>query len=278
MAKDALKAAGEAIKRAREAAGMSREDLATALGKDRSSITRLENGQIGARSRLPHDAARLLGLDEVFEPTGEPTAKELEFIELFRLLQREEQEAMRTLATSLVKDRAEPAQKSGAQVLAFRPQAKPPAETTRIRRLGLVAAGDALEAMRGPEEVDVPRDILAADFEHAALEVRGDSMDLEGIHDGDLVVFRYRAGEAWQKYSSGDMVVAQTEADPAATVKRYRLHRKRRYLVPRSSSAKHEPIEFTYDEWRILGVVVAHRDSEGNWHSVEHVRGAELDV
>jgi repressor LexA len=83
--------------------------------------------------------------------------------------------------------------------------------------LGRIAAGAPIEALQHVERmVGVPEDMLRPGDEHFALEVRGDSMIGDGIHDGDIVVIR-RQNTA----DDGAIVVALVDAQEA-TLKRLR--------------------------------------------------------
>jgi repressor LexA len=87
-----------------------------------------------------------------------------------------------------------------------------PARET-IPLLGLIAAGEPIEAIENPESVLAPASLLGRG-ERYALRVRGDSMIDDGIQDGDLIVVR-RAAHA----ENGQTVVAIV--DGGATLKRF---------------------------------------------------------
>ncbi len=82
--------------------------------------------------------------------------------------------------------------------------------------LGLIAAGEPIEAVADHDRVDVPQHLLTSGngSNHFVLKVRGDSMIDEGIHDGDLVVVQRR-----EAATAGEMVVALIGSD--ATLKRF---------------------------------------------------------
>ena len=58
--------------------------------------------------------------------------------------------------------------------------------TARLPFLGLIAAGEPIEALENPETVDVPPFLLHPD--NYVLQVKGDSMIDEQIHDGAFIV------------------------------------------------------------------------------------------
>ena len=95
--------------------------------------------------------------------------------------------------------------------------------TARLPLLGLIAAGEPIEALENPEMVDVPPSLLHPD--QYVLQVKGDSMIDEQIHDGDFIVAR-KAKTA----RSGQIVVALINGE--ATLKCY---------VPKSNGVELHP-------------------------------------
>jgi len=85
--------------------------------------------------------------------------------------------------------------------------------SVRLPLLGLVAAGEPIEALENRDAVEVPESFLGTG-EHFALRVRGDSMVEDGIHDGDLILVRKQANA-----DNGQTVVALIDSE--ATVKRF---------------------------------------------------------
>ena len=84
--------------------------------------------------------------------------------------------------------------------------------TARLPLLGLIAAGEPIEALENPEVVDVPPSLLHPD--NYVLQVKGDSMIDEQIHDGDFIVARKT-----ETARSGQIVVALINGE--ATLKCY---------------------------------------------------------
>ncbi len=122
--------------------------------------------------------------------------------------------------------------------------------TAPVPILGTVAAGTPLlaeENITGYRQVAT--DLLRSGFRHFLLRVQGDSMDLAGIADGDLVLVRQQPSA-----SNGERVVALI--DDSATVKRLRLGREAIVLEPVSSNPNHAPIIVSQD-FRVQGIVVA---------------------
>lgn len=93
-----------------------------------------------------------------------------------------------------------------------------------FRLLGTVAAGVPIEAIEDVESFDLtdafdPR-------EHFLLRVKGDSMILDGINDGDLAVIRQTVTAR-----NGDTVVAIVDGDEA-TLKRFEKRKDKVMLKP----------------------------------------------
>lgn len=86
------------------------------------------------------------------------------------------------------------------------------------------------------EDILVEKSKIRAGFEYFILRAEGDSMDLAGINDGDLVLCRQQ-----QKADTGDRVVALLGDN--VTIKEYGPREDGvRLLLPRSTNKKHAPI------------------------------------
>lgn len=59
-----------------------------------------------------------------------------------------------------------------------------------IPLLGVIAAGEPIEAIEIPETISVPKELTHGQGKHYALKVRGDSMKDDGIFDSDTVVIK----------------------------------------------------------------------------------------
>jgi repressor LexA len=86
---------------------------------------------------------------------------------------------------------------------------------TELPLLGLVAAGQPIEAITGTETIAVPDELVPRRGRSYVLKVRGDSMIDEQIKDGDYVVVQER-----NQADSGQTVIALVHGD-SATVKRF---------------------------------------------------------
>lgn len=125
---------------------------------------------------------------------------------------------------------------------------KPPPMSQEVRLLGQITAGQPLEAVESEQVVEVPSSMVPKGDAYA-LEVSGNSMIEDGIHDGDMVVIQ-RQSVAYE----GQTVVAVINGE--ATLKRYYHEGGRIRLQPANSAL--QPIYVTpSDHFEIRGVVYA---------------------
>ena len=120
----------------------------------------------------------------------------------------------------------------------------------QIPLLGRIAAGSPVLATENVEEYLAVPSGFAADHDHFALRVAGDSMVGAGILDGDVVVVRQQDAA-----DDGDVVAVLLPgpAEEEATVKRLRRRGGRVFLQPENPSME----AFEIGEGRIVGRVVA---------------------
>lgn len=113
---------------------------------------------------------------------------------------------------------------------------------------GRIAAGRPIEAVAGDETVPVPP-LLVHDrpADHYVLQVVGESMIDEGIHDGDWVIVERR-----EQARSGEMVVALVADE--VTLKRVFPEGDRVRLQP--ANATMAPLWVATRDLRIQGIVV----------------------
>lgn len=88
---------------------------------------------------------------------------------------------------------------------------------TELPLLGLVAAGEPIEAVSGNETIAVPDELLPRRGRSYVLRVRGESMIDEQIRDGDYVVVQER-----NQADNGQMVIALVHGSSATVKKFYR--------------------------------------------------------
>jgi len=86
---------------------------------------------------------------------------------------------------------------------------------TELPLLGLVAAGEPIEAVSGNDTIAVPDELIPRRGRSYVLKVRGQSMIDEHIKDGDFIVVHER-----NQADSGQTVVALVQGS-SATVKRF---------------------------------------------------------
>lgn len=115
-----------------------------------------------------------------------------------------------------------------------------------FRVLGNIAAGVPIDAVEEFETFDLSK---AFDTEeHFLLRVRGESMILDGINDGDLAIIKHTI-----EPKKGDTVVAVVDGQEA-TLKRYRRQRNTVVLSPANHDM--EEMKFPASRVEIRGVLV----------------------
>lgn len=128
-----------------------------------------------------------------------------------------------------------------------------PSNVVSVPIVGLIAAGQPIEAYSTPDDrIDLGRDV--AEDGAFALRVKGKSMIEDLIDDGDLVVVRPQVTA-----ENGDIVVALLTDSPSgegqATLKRLYREKSRIRLQPANSEMS--PIYVSPEEIRIQGKVTA---------------------
>lgn len=97
-----------------------------------------------------------------------------------------------------------------------------------ISLLGNIAAGEPIEPIENPEEIEIPQNIqVDTRFPHYALKVIGDSMFDMGILNNDIVLIKHQ-----MTAENGDIVVAITEK--GATLKVLKRRNGKTLLEPRN--------------------------------------------
>ena len=122
-------------------------------------------------------------------------------------------------------------------------------DKTNLPFLGRIAAGNPIEAITGSfEQISVPNYLINNKKEHFTLEVNGDSMIEEGIHDGDIVVI-----SKTNLAETGDIVVALVDENEV-TLKKFRSFKNSIALEPSNKNFKTRI--FGKDRVRIQGKLV----------------------
>lgn len=119
--------------------------------------------------------------------------------------------------------------------------------TVRVNIMGIIAAGQPIEAIEHPEQINIPEQFLKSN-EVFVLRVKGDSMIDEQIRHGDLIIVERR-----NTAENGDTVVALIN-DSEATVKKFYREKEQIRLQPANESMK--PILVDPAKVKIQGVVI----------------------
>ncbi len=141
--------------------------------------------------------------------------------------------------------------KSGKYQLIKDPQSNlTHAQTQDIPLVGMVACGMPLLSEENIEgNIPVTTSMLKSGSKYFILRASGDSMDLAGINDGNLVLIRQQSTA-----KNKDRVVALI--DDETTIKEYNHVGNAIVLKPKSSNPKNKPIILTND-FKVQGVVVS---------------------
>ncbi len=126
-------------------------------------------------------------------------------------------------------------------------QAEMAKATEEIPLLGLIAAGNPIEALENPSDtIDVPKHMVTGTDRHFALTVRGDSMINAGILEDDIVVCR-----ATNHAAQGQIAVAIVDGE--ATLKYY--YRQADHIELRPANDRLSSIIITDGDFKIAGVL-----------------------
>ena len=119
-------------------------------------------------------------------------------------------------------------------------------QTVPFRVLGNVAAGEPTEAIEDIETFDLTK--VFDPHDHFLLRVRGTSMILDGINDGDLAIVRHT-----NVANAGDTVVALVDGGDA-TLKRFQKVKNTITLIPANDQMT--AMKFPASRVEIRGVFV----------------------
>lgn len=123
------------------------------------------------------------------------------------------------------------------------------AQTVDVPLVGMVACGLPILAEENIQaKIPVSIKLAKPPYRYFLLKAKGDSMNLKGIDDGDLVLVRQQTAA-----KDGEIVVALI--DDEATIKEFRKAGETVVLRPRSRNKEHTPIVLTKD-FQVQGVVV----------------------
>lgn len=122
------------------------------------------------------------------------------------------------------------------------------AQTIDVPLVGVVACGIPILAEENIEAmIPVSTTLAKPSSKYFILRAIGDSMNLDGINDGDLVLVRQQ-----NEATNGEKVVALI--DNEATIKEFHKTNGIVVLKPKSSNLDHKPIILT-DDFMVQGVV-----------------------
>jgi len=123
-------------------------------------------------------------------------------------------------------------------------------QTVDVPVVGKISCGAPVLAEENIEDtIPVSTKLAYPPYKYYLLKAKGDSMNLAGINDGDLVLVRQQ-----NTARIGDKVVALIDGE--ATIKEFSISNDAVVLKPRSSNKEHKPIILTRD-FMIQGVVVS---------------------
>lgn len=104
----------------------------------------------------------------------------------------------------------------------------PISASRKVPLLGIIAAGEPIEPIENPEDIEVPQTIdIDTKYPHYALRVEGDSMQDMGILNNDIALIRHQLTA-----ENGDVIVGITEK--GATLKIYKKKNGEIILEPRN--------------------------------------------
>ncbi len=120
--------------------------------------------------------------------------------------------------------------------------------TVMVPVVGDITCGTPILAIENIEtEIPVSVDFIKGSNKYFLLRAIGNSMNLTGINDGDLVLVKQQSTA-----ENGDRIVALI--DDEATIKEFYRTENAIILKPRSTENKHKPIILT-QEFKIQGIV-----------------------
>jgi repressor LexA len=141
-------------------------------------------------------------------------------------------------------------QGSGKRSLQPTHQAQPveSAAVVELPLIGLITAGQPIEALIEHEQIQVPQQLIGPG-RYFSLRVKGDSMIEDGIFDGDYVVI-----EEKDQAQNGDIVVALLERQ-FATLKRYYREKDHIRLQPANSSMEPFRVKNVTIQGKVVGLI-----------------------
>src|SRR3990167_4040442 len=118
-----------------------------------------------------------------------------------------------------------------------------------IPLVGLITAGQPIEALVEHEQLTVPQGMINTRNRFYSLRVKGDSMIEDGIFDGDYVIIEER-----DHADDGEIVVALLE-NQFATLKRFYREKDHIRLQPANSSMEPFRVRDVKVQGRVVGLI-----------------------
>lgn len=209
---------GERMKLRRKELGMSVDDIAIKIGKDRATVYRYEGSEI---ENMPIGVLN-------------PLAKALNTTPAYLMGWEEKSTSSQTASPSLNQEVGTP----------YNPKVHD------IFILGQIAAGLPIYAEENIEGFTYTDRNGGA--EYFALKVKGDSMSAAQINDGNLIIVRVQ-----NVVENGEIAVIRVNKE-AATVKRFRQEGNTVHLIPHSFNPEHQVQTYNLKNTKIdiIGKVV----------------------
>lgn len=127
-----------------------------------------------------------------------------------------------------------------------------PSAVVEIPLVGLITAGQPIEALVEHERLAVPQGMVGRG-QYYSLRVKGDSMIEDGIFDGDYVIIEER-----DHANDGEIVVALLE-NQFATLKRFYQEKDHVRLQPANSSMEPFRVRDVQVQGRVVGLIRRYR-------------------
>ena len=124
----------------------------------------------------------------------------------------------------------------------------PITEQYSLPLLGKIAAGLPIEALEYDETVEVPYNFVRQPEKSYVLQVQGESMIEDGIHNGDMIIV-----EDTNFAKNGDIIVAVIENE--ATLKKYYFHKEKNLIELRPSNSSMESMWHHPKKVNIRGIL-----------------------
>src|SRR3990172_12305426 len=126
------------------------------------------------------------------------------------------------------------------------------AGVAEIPLVGLITAGQPIEALVEHEQLQVPANMVGRGS-YYSLRVKGESMIEDGIYDGDYVIIEER-----DRADDGEIVVALL-GNQFATLKRYYKEKDHIRLQPANSSMEPFRVKSVTIQGRVVGLIRRYR-------------------